>query len=730
MEAVEADTQRLVVMVRNVLGVGSRTGALPRMASAVAASQGGAFLVTALAVFVALDQLLSTALSVLGPDIRAALGLSEGSYGIIVSQRANAAVAMSLQFAARRHALSHRRLLVSYAAIATGTGAVLSALSSSFWPLFFAVGVSCPTAGVVWVVHRPMVMDGYQPQVRMRAMSMHQAGIVAGSVVAPLVLVVLTGPAGLSWRGALVVIGLAGVASAALGLRLPDPRLGLHDTDRVREAVQAELGSSPTDGSDEVPLGFLETLRRLWLVPTIPRLLGAWAVLGVVVTPLLAYMSFHLNDRWHIGIGGRAAFIGCAWLFALPALAWFAPRADELFHRDPSQLLAAAAITVRVLAAGLVVAAFAPFVVVSLVGLGCALAASAVLVPSLVVTSLSVVQPRARPAAGALVAVFMVGIGGQGGAALLGGLDRRFGPDVAIALLAVPALVAARLVRRASASVNADIDHVLAEVVEQEEIRALVQRGNHLPMLACRHVDFSYGQLQVLFDVNFTVDEGEMVALLGTNGAGKSTLLRVVSGLGLPTRGTVRLDGADITYLDAERRLSLGITQIPGGRAVFGRMSVAENLKVLGFSHGRNRRAVEAGIDASFDAFPRLAERRNQLAATLSGGEQQMLGLATALIVRPRLLLIDELSLGLAPRVVGELLEMVRRINDSGTAVVLVEQSVNIALSVVQHAYFMEKGQTRFDGPAADLLARPDLLRSVFLEGASKSLARDAAPGG
>ncbi len=153
-------------------------------------------------------------------------------------------------------------------------------------------------------------------------------------------------------------------------------------------------------------------------------------------------------------------------------------------------------------------------------------------------------------------------------------------------------------------------------------------------------------------------------------------------------------------------------------------MTVLDNMRVYGFSHGSHRAEVERGIEESFAAFPRLAERRDQLAATLSGGEQQMLALSKAFIVRPRLLLIDELSLGLAPKVVGELLEMVRRINATGTAVVLVEQSVNIALSVVDHAYFMEKGEIRFDGRAADLLGRDDLLRSVFLEGASKGFGK------
>jgi ABC-type branched-subunit amino acid transport system ATPase component len=204
-------------------------------------------------------------------------------------------------------------------------------------------------------------------------------------------------------------------------------------------------------------------------------------------------------------------------------------------------------------------------------------------------------------------------------------------------------------------------------------------------------------------------------------------LLKVISGIGLPMRGSVRFRGQEITYLDAERRLRLGITQIPGGRAVFGPMNVVENLRSYGYTLGSDKGAVDSAIERTFAAFPRLYERRSSLASTLSGGEQQMLGLSKALMLRPRLLLIDELSLGLAPVIVGQLLELVREINADGTAVVLVEQSVNIALNLVEHAYFMEKGEMRFDGRARDLLARDDLLRAVFLQGASKAANRKVA---
>jgi ABC-type branched-subunit amino acid transport system ATPase component len=323
-----------------------------------------------------------------------------------------------------------------------------------------------------------------------------------------------------------------------------------------------------------------------------------------------------------------------------------------------------------------------------------------------------------RPHAQSLVTI-SIGVGSLIGSLLLGNVEDQYGTHVALVVIAAVGLVGAAMLSTAGGFIVDDLDRMIDSVLEDEEIKRITSAGTHLPMLACRGIDFSYGQLQVLFGVDFTVDDGEMVALLGTNGAGKSTLLKVISGIGLPSKGTVRYGGQEITYLDAERRLRLGITQVPGGRAVFGPMTVTENLRSYGYSLDVSRRELNASIDACFEAFPRLYERRTSLAATLSGGEQQMLGVSKALMLKPRLLVIDELSLGLAPVIVGQLLEMVKRINATGTAVVLVEQSVNIALNLVDHAYFMEKGEMRFDGASADLLARDDLLRAVFLQGAA-----------
>ena len=240
------------------------------------------------------------------------------------------------------------------------------------------------------------------------------------------------------------------------------------------------------------------------------------------------------------------------------------------------------------------------------------------------------------------------------------------------------------------------------------------------PLLECRGVDVAYDQVQVLFGVDLDVKDGEIVALLGTNGAGKSTLLKAISGLVDPGAGTIVFDDRDITHADAVTTSKLGIVQVPGGRAVFPTLTVAEHFRCGTWLYAREDPAeVQARIDKVLELFPRLHERWEQMAGNLSGGEQQQLGLGMAFVAKPRLLIIDELSLGLAPTIVEQLLDIVRAIHDQGCTIILVEQSVNVALTIASRAYFMEKGEVRFSGPTQDLLERGDILRSVFLEGAA-----------
>jgi ABC-type branched-subunit amino acid transport system ATPase component/ABC-type branched-subunit amino acid transport system permease subunit len=260
-------------------------------------------------------------------------------------------------------------------------------------------------------------------------------------------------------------------------------------------------------------------------------------------------------------------------------------------------------------------------------------------------------------------------------------------------------------------------------VSEAAEVAAAVHEADDGDaLLRCRGVEVSYGSVQVLFGVDFSVQEGEIVALLGTNGAGKSTLLKAVSGLSPTGGGHVVFGGDEITGRRADLLARSGMALMPGGRGVFPTLTVAENLRLAAWTNRHDAAAVEAAREEVLDLFPVLRGRADQAAGDLSGGEQQMLSLGQALMTRPKLLLIDELSLGLAPTVVGQLLDVVRRLNAAGVTVVVVEQSVNVALELAERAVFMEKGQVRFSGPTAELLERPDVLRSVFIAGA-------AAPG-
>jgi ABC-type branched-subunit amino acid transport system ATPase component len=437
----------------------------------------------------------------------------------------------------------------------------------------------------------------------------------------------------------------------------------------------------------------------------------------MLLIPLGTFLAFYLAEELNLGPGQRGLFSAVTAAGSVVSLAVYGSRGEKLFRRDPGLVVRNAGYLLATGVSLISLAVLLPWTPVVLLLFVLSSAVIAALGPALGIAIYSVVPAQMRPHTAALQGIFLGGVGGVAGAVLLGSVQSRYGYAGALVSLLVPGVLGSLLLARAGRHVKQDLDRMIDAVLEEEQLRQITSSGGHLPMLTSRGIDFSYGQVQVLFGVDFTVDDGEMVALLGTNGAGKSTLLKVISGIGLPQKGTVRFRGQDITYLDAERRARLGITQIPGGRAVFAPVSVVDNLRAYGYSLGNSRRELDALVDTCFDAFPRLAERRNNLAGQLSGGEQQMLGLSKALVMQPRLLVIDELSLGLAPIIVAQLLDMVRQINSTGTAVVLVEQSVNIALSVVEHAYFMEKGEMRFDGAAADLLARDDLLRAVFLEG-------------
>ena len=236
-------------------------------------------------------------------------------------------------------------------------------------------------------------------------------------------------------------------------------------------------------------------------------------------------------------------------------------------------------------------------------------------------------------------------------------------------------------------------------------------------MLDVKSIDVYYGHIQALRDVSLHVDEGEFVALVGANGAGKTTTLRTISGLLRPLVGSVSLDGKRIDRMRPEDVVSLGVSHLPEGRGMFPSLTVEENLKMGFYTRRSDRKRWKTGIERVTTLFPRLKERWTQAAGTLSGGEQQMLALGRALLPAPRLLMVDELSLGLAPVVVQQLFQMIQEINKEGTTILLVEQYVNQALRIANRAYVLEKGAVTLEGNAKTLLESSDLVQASYMGG-------------
>ncbi|MEO8083577.1 MAG: ABC transporter ATP-binding protein [Ardenticatenales bacterium] len=235
-----------------------------------------------------------------------------------------------------------------------------------------------------------------------------------------------------------------------------------------------------------------------------------------------------------------------------------------------------------------------------------------------------------------------------------------------------------------------------------------------MALLELDDVHSYYGNIHALKGVSLTIEDGEIVTLIGANGAGKSTTLRTISGLIRPRQGAVRLDGRDIAALKTHAIVAAGVVHVPEGRGIFARLSVEENLAIGAFTR-RDKAAIAADLEGVFDQFPRLRERRRQAGGTLSGGEQQMLAIGRGLMARPRILLLDEPSMGLAPILVEEIFSIIRRLNaESGTTILLVEQNALAALDVANRGYVLETGTIRLSGKASDLKRDPAVIEAYL----------------
>ena len=650
----------------------------------------------------AADELDRTAFNLLIPEIRDYFGVSLTTILTVASLAGLLPLLLAVPIGYYADRLNRVRMTAAGASV-WGVFSILTAFSTNLFTLgFFRVGSGLGRA--IDPAHLSLIADYYPPDRRPGAYAVHRFGNELGLLVAPITAGFLASM--FFWQAPFLVFAVPSLLLAVYAaLRLREPRRG--------EQEQALLGAGAS-WAPEPPAGWTEswrtakgvrTLRRIWFA--LPFLIGS--VLGV-----LALQSVYYDEVFGLSEAARGTLASVDRAAGIAGLLVGGATANRLLMRSPARVLTFAGLIAVIPAAAFIVIAVSPWLPLSAAASATAFFAFPILGPA-VNTLMSITIPaRVRGFALAAAALFIAP--GLFFAPVAGAIGEAYGIRVGILAFVPVFLLGAAILASAGPSVEADMRAATAAAAASERGRRSREDGE-AALLVCRDVDVHYGQVQVLFNVDLDVHEGEIVALLGTNGAGKSTLLNAIAGTVTASNGAIWFGGEDITHLPAPEHVRRGVVTVPGGRGVFPGLTVRENLRLAGWPFAGDPEHVQRATGQVLDLFPRLRERIEARAGSLSGGEQQMLSLAQAFIARPRLLMIDELSLGLAPAVVEQLLDVVRAIHANGTTIVLVEQSVNVALTVAERAVFMEKGEVRFTGPTTDLLRRPDILRSVFLAG-------------
>lgn len=650
------------------------------------------------------DEFDRIAFAALTPEIRDAFGVSDtvvGTIGVVAGAFIVLAAVPVGWVADRRNRLH----LAAVAAVLWGTMSILTGLVPTV-ALLFLVRLLAGVGRVTNEIAHPSLLTDYYdkehlPQVFKVYRLANPVGAVAGLIAGGIAVA-------LSWQWAFFLLAVPTFLLLGALRGLHEPARGARTDPELAARLAAEAA----------PVGFSEARRQLYAVRSLRRTWASSFLLGPAFVSLTLLLSLHFEHVHGFDPFGRGVVQFVFGLGIVLGLVLGARLASGAIAAGTEPRLAAiSGLSGLVTAGGLALLAVSPWAWGSLAAVGLAAIGAGSFQPAYYPLVGLVAPPRVRSQAYAW-SILYVALGGLLGIGFFA-LGDRAGYRVAIGVLAALIGAGGLVARSAQAHVARDVQQAAATLAAAARRRRDLTDGEPTALLACHGVEVAYGQVQVLFGIDLEVHDGEIVALLGTNGAGKSTLLKAISGLVDPMGGAVFFDGEDITHADVTRVVGLGITQVPGGRAVFPTLTVAEHLRLAGRQVRQDPAHVAQATRAALDTFPVLADRRAQLAGNLSGGEQQMLGLAMALIARPRLLIIDELSLGLAPVIVGQLLDVVRRIREQGTAVLVVEQSVNVALTLADRAYFLEKGEVRFEGRTADLLGRDDLLRSVFLAGAA-----------
>ena len=654
---------------------------------------------------------LPRAVRVIGPDIQNSLNISDTALAGVLGFGGVALVLGAVPMAALADRVS-RVAIIPVASLFWASTMALSGFIVNAFQLFWTNAATGFGQAYRIPVSNSLISDRYPIQARARAFALEALGRPLGQLLGPLAIGVIVAVAGgeEGWRWAFYIMAVPPVLVGLASLALKEPPRGRNEQAAVLEDEAVDV--------EELEASMSTALARLRKVRTFYFFATGVGVLGFALIAVPGQFNLLLEDKYGFDALDRGIVESLLWIPALIAIPIAGRVFDRKFREDPEAVVKLTG--ALIIAAGLVYLVGLPIedrvLLVVMVGLAQALISAAFVAAP---TIIALVAPyRIRAQAFALLPVFIFLMGGFIGGLIAGQISDAYNNRTAMLILAPPtAMLGGWLIRRGAVHIRRDVSLAVEELLEEQAEARKIASGEAVPALQVRNLDYSYGPVQVLFDVEIEVAKGEVLALLGTNGAGKSTLLRAISGLGIPDRGVVRLNGRTITYAEAETRFRVGIVQLRGGEGIFPALSISDNLRACLLGKALEPDEVERRIATALETFPALVGRLGELAGDLSGGQQQMLALAMALIHEPEVLLIDELSLGLAPVVVQELLEVVQDLRARGQTMIIVEQSLNVALAFADRAVFMEKGVVRFEGPAQELAERDDLARAVFLGG-------------
>jgi ABC-type branched-subunit amino acid transport system ATPase component/sugar phosphate permease len=656
---------------------------------------------------------LPRAVRVVAPDIQKTFGISDTTLTAMLSFGGVALVLGAVPMGRLADRIK-RVTIIPYASFFWAATTAITGLVANPFQMFWTNSATGLGQAYRIPVSNSLLADSYPVQSRNRIFAFEGVGRPLGQLIGPLLVGGVAAWAGgdEGWRWAFFVIAIPPVLIGLAAFKLKEPARGQYDQ-------QAVFGSvlEADESRSELPVSTSQAFARLQKVRTFYFLAVGVGVLGFALVAVPLQFNLLLEDKYAFGPLKRGVVESLIWVITIPTLPIAGKVLDRKFRQDPASMMRLSGLFVVASGVlyliGLNLKPIGPLVL--FIALAQAAISAAFVGAAPIIAAVSPFRIRAQ--AFAFLPVFVFLMGGFLGGLFVAQLSDSFGNRTAMLVVAPPtAILGGLLIMYGARFIRADIALAVEEMIEErDEVQRMLAAPDEIPVLQVRNLDVSYGPVQVLFGAELEVRRGEVLALLGTNGAGKSTMLRAISGLGVPDRGVVRLNGRTITYTDAERRFAEGIVQLRGGEGIFPDLTIGDNLRTSVLASKLPRAEVDRRIAVAVQRFPALANRLNEQGRNLSGGQQQMLALAMALMHEPEVLIIDELSLGLAPVIVQSLIEVIEELKAQGLTMIIVEQSVNIALSIADRAVFMEKGVVTFEGTASELAQRNDIVAAVFL---------------